>query len=366
MKWSRRSAGRVVPALALALLLSACSSSPPDADSAADEGQDVGSDAEEDVEEPEDAAEDDDAQEDAAGTDGWSFTDDRGVTVTLDEAPTSIAAYAEAGGALIRYGITPVGMFGASPIESDPLFEGYDITSVESFGATYGEVEIEKMIAADVDLIVSTIFADPASDLSQAVVRGFNDLEQQAQFEDVAPIVGINAATDARTALERMADLAEALGADLESEEFTTDRAEFDEASEELEAAAAEESLTVMAISVFGEQIYVAQPSDYADLSYYQELGVDVLEPDTDDAFWEALSYEQADKYHADVIIYDDRPFASPIDELLAVPTFGGLPAVEAEQLGPWRGPATPLHFGAYAENLRMHAELFSAAQPLS
>jgi len=357
ISYRRTALRRVAPSLgALALVLAACSSTP-STESAAEDGDD-GTSAE--------VEPDPEVTDDGTTDEGWSFTDDRGVTVTLDAPPTRIAAYAEAGGALVRYGITPVGMFGASPIDSDPLFEGFDITDVASYGATYGEVEIEKLIADDVDLIVSTIFADPASDLSEAVVRGFNDLEQQAQFEGVAPVVGINAATDAMTALGRMADLAGALGADLDAEEFTSDRAAFDDASEDLRAAVADNPVTVMAISAFNEQIYVAQPADYADLSYYQELGVEVLVPDSEDAFWQALSYEQADTYAADVIVYDDRPFASSIDDLLAVPTFAGLPAVGAEQLGPWRGPATPLHFGAYAENLQMHAELFASAEPVS
>lgn len=344
-----------------ALLLGACGGDEGDAGDAGTEAAATEADATE-----ADTGSEEPADDETSASGGFSFTDDRGVTVELDEVPDSIVAYTEGGAALVRYGLTPVGMFGASPIADDPIFEGYDISEVESLGSTYGEVDLELMTALDPDLIVSTIFEDPDTDMSQAVLRGFNDLEQQARVEEIAPMVGINAATDAATALERVAELATALGVDVEAE-FGEDRTAFEDASAALQAAAEEKSdLTVMAISSFSEQLYIAQPADYADLSYYQELGVPLVVPDSEEPFWQPVSYEQAGLYPADLILYDDRPFATAFDQLVDIPTIGALPAVEADQVGPWRGPAAPLTYGAYAENLQEHADLLLGAEKVT
>jgi iron complex transport system substrate-binding protein len=48
------------------------------------------------------------------------------------------------------------------------------------------------------------------------------------------------------------------------------------------------------------------------------------------------VSWENADKYSADLILYDARATALSLDELADIPLWTELPAVQADQLTPW------------------------------
>lgn len=50
---------------------------------------------------------------------GWSFTDDLGVTIELDEAPTRVVALTDVAYSLMNYGVEPVGVFGYSGFADD-------------------------------------------------------------------------------------------------------------------------------------------------------------------------------------------------------------------------------------------------------
>jgi iron complex transport system substrate-binding protein len=89
-----------------------------------------------------------------------------------------------------------------------------------------------------------------------------------------------------------------------------------------------------MAITGDNEQFYVAVPDSYVDLNYYKDLGVEFVEGKKSDewGFWEFLSWENADKYHADLIMVDSRSAAMSAEQLAAKATWGQLPAVKAGQ----------------------------------
>ncbi len=83
----------------------------------------------------------------------------------------------------------------------------------------------------------------------------------------------------------------------------------------------------------------MAVPEDYPDLAYFSSLGVDIISPDTDEEFWETLSWEEVDKYLADVIMGDAR--GGTPDQLMEQmpPNALALPAIEAGQLINWEIP---------------------------
>ncbi len=60
------------------------------------------------------------AAEQAEQAGPWTFTDDRGVEVTLESRPQRIVAYETAASALWHVGITPVGIFGGSTAGRQP------------------------------------------------------------------------------------------------------------------------------------------------------------------------------------------------------------------------------------------------------
>ncbi len=115
---------------------------------------------------------DDDASDSGSGsaaesappeaTGEWSFTDDRGIDVTLPEQPERIVAYHNAAAALIPLRVHPVGVFGGSAPEDSSLLAGLDLDGIDSVGEVYGELNFEALAAADPDLIV-TLF-DPAQE----------------------------------------------------------------------------------------------------------------------------------------------------------------------------------------------------------
>jgi iron complex transport system substrate-binding protein len=58
-----------------------------------------------------------------------------------------------------------------------------------------------------------------------------------------------------------------------------------------------------------------------------------MTEPRGKDPFWETLSWEQVDKYPADVILHDDKTGTLDLDAMAGKPTWRALPAVKAGQL---------------------------------
>ena len=82
--------------------------------------------------------------------------------------------------------------------------------------------------------------------------------------------------------------------------------------------------------------LYIAKPEFFADLAYYRELGLDIVSGGGSEDYWEQLSWEQAGKYPADLILTDTRTYALPRAQLTQFPTWNQLPAVKAGQLGDW------------------------------
>src|SRR5688572_19474912 len=78
--------------------------------------------------------------ETSSATDGeWSFTDDRGVTVTLPQAPQNIAGHARVAGALYDYGISiPIVLGTLEKEDGTPTSDlgEYPVDSVETWLGT--------------------------------------------------------------------------------------------------------------------------------------------------------------------------------------------------------------------------------------
>src|SRR6478609_8994023 len=88
----------------------------------------------------------------------WSWTDDLGQTVELDQAPVRVAAYGDAAAALWNFGVTPVAIFTWSDPVEDMMFDGLDLDDTEVVGSTYGEINLEQLAAAQPDIIVATSY----------------------------------------------------------------------------------------------------------------------------------------------------------------------------------------------------------------
>ncbi len=279
----------------------------------------------------------DPAVPDVGGEQGWTFTDDMGDTVTLDEPPTRVAGLNDVLSSLWNYGIEPVASFGYTALEDDVAFDGQDLDAVQQVGTGYGQIDLEQLAAADPDVIVTSVYpVDSAGTLDPASpLYGFESVEQQEQVAQIAPIIAIAWRGSAADVIERTAELAEALGADLNGAEAAAMRRDYEQASEALRAAATG-GLTVLPVAAYPDEgFYMAKAPDDPSLRLYSELGVRFVDPGGSDYFWQVAGWENVPDYRSDVILYSLR--AMDPDQMRAHPTFQLLPAAQAGQVYPWK-----------------------------
>jgi iron complex transport system substrate-binding protein len=162
--------------------------------------------------------------------------------------------------------------------------------------------------------------------------------------------------------IQRFAELAGALGADLDSNENTAARVEYASALEDLEhAIIGNPDLAVLFVAGDDTSFYVAQPDDMADLIMLRDLGLDILSGGETD-YWETLSWEEVHKFPADLILVDTRDGSYSLEDFAAVPTWESVPAVQARQVDVWH--AEPIYsYAGYAPELRRLAELIRNAR---
>ncbi|GAA2116277.1 ABC transporter substrate-binding protein [Streptomyces synnematoformans] len=271
--------------------------------------------------------------EDAGGS--WSFTDDRGKKVKTDGRPERIVAFVSSAAALYDYGVTCTAIFGPSePIDGGPNPQAgdLDLDELVSLGEAWGEFNVEKYASLAPELLVSNMFPPP--DL------WFVPEESRKKIFALAPAIGVKGAhTSLLKPLRRYEELAAALGGDTDSARVKDDKKRFQEAESRLRSVAkARRGIKVLAMTGDKDNMYVAVPGSYTDLHYFRDLGVDLVAGKKSDewGFWEFLSWENTDKYHADLIMIDNRTQAMPPEELAKKPTWARLPAVEAGQTTPW------------------------------
>lgn len=292
-------------------------------------------------------------------TSDWSYTDSTGATIELETAPETVVAETTIAGGLWELGLVADGTFGelrspdGSPSPSVGLADPGEFTSL---GEAYGQINLEQLAALDPDVIIAPSWED-------GTYWGIQD-EMIDQVRQIAPIIGVRVAgRPMDEVLAEIDDLAVALGVDAESEAAVQARQDFDVASEQLrDAAAANPGLRLLAASGTPEQFYVAVPQDYPDLSYYQSLGLGIISPETDDPFWQTLSWEEVGRYPTDVIMGDARG-GTPAQVLEQLPANARqLPAIEADQLITWQIPLA-LGYGAVAGAMRELAEFVPTAR---
>lgn len=269
----------------------------------------------------------------------WSFTDDKGVTVTLPESPTRIVADVNAAAPLWDFGIRPTALFGWNVLADGTFGDAggnIDGEGIAIVGDVNETIRVEELIAVEPDLVVTLTWTPDDPD-------EYWSLDAQAdapldQVRSVAPIVAISATGRADENTYRFAELAESLGADIHSPELTAAKEDFEASIENLkDVAGASTDLNVLFFSPVPDNVYIANPIDWADLNLYQELGVNLVQPDAQPSdFWETISHEQALKYPSDVIFISTRSEAISIDEVKASPTWSLHPAVASGQIYPW------------------------------
>ncbi|WP_371671315.1 ABC transporter substrate-binding protein [Streptomyces sp. NBC_00289] len=271
----------------------------------------------------------------AAASGPWTFKDDRGTTVKLDKVPSDIVAFTGVAAALFDYGIPVKGVFGPTRTtdgKADVQAGDMDISKVTILGNAWDQFSVEKYAALAPQVLISTMF-DGAGTLWY-VPEASKD-----KIAKLAPSVGISVYDRQLTApLQRMWELAESLGADMTAAKVTDAKKTFEAAATRLRAAAkAKPDIKVMAGSASQELFYVSGTNLSIDLEYFKALGVNFVEPSEKSkavggGWYESLSWENVDKYAADIIMMDDRSSTiQPAD--ITEATWKKLPAVKAGQV---------------------------------
>lgn len=296
----------------------------------------------------------------------WSFTDDRKKKIKLDAAPERVVAYVGTAAALHDFGAGDriAGVFGPTKKkngEPDVLAGDLDVDKLKIIGNAYGEFDIEKYAKVRPDLLVTNMYVEDA--------LWYVPDESKSKILKLAPSLAMKTAeVSMRDAVARFAKLAESLGADLKAKKVTDDKARFEDAAEKLrKTAKAGGGLKVLAASGSPDLFYVSDPSANSDLRYFKELGVDIVVPDklSDQGFFEELSWENADKYKADIIMLDNRTQALQPDALKDKPSWSDLPAVKEGQLTTWDAEPRFSYAGA-APLLEQLAESIEGAKKVS
>ncbi|MFJ5267728.1 ABC transporter substrate-binding protein [Streptomyces sp. NPDC088358] len=265
----------------------------------------------------------------------WTFKDDRGTTVKLDRTPANIVTFTGVAAALHDYGIEVKGVFGPTTTKdgkADVQAGDMDVTKLTVLGNEWGQFNIEKYAALAPDVLISTMF-DAAGTL------WYVPEESKDKILKLAPSVGISVYDrQMPQSLERMYALAESLGADVKSAAIVEAKKKFETAAERLrKAAKARPEIKVLAGSASQDIFYVSGSNLSIDLEYFKALGVNIVEPSAkalkaSGGWFENLSWENVDKYPADVIIMDDRSSTiQPAD--ITEATWKKLPAVKAGQV---------------------------------
>jgi iron complex transport system substrate-binding protein len=281
----------------------------------------------------------------------FSYTDDLGTKISLDEAPERLLVQSSMAAALTDLGLGDkiVGVFGPLRADGDAAqVAGLDIESVTDVtgAGEYGDVDVEKAASLKPDLIVTSVYLEP--DLWYLNEAAATDLKK------LAPIMVVS--FDGKSLpelLDGTERAAEALGADLESEKVTATHDAFTAAGERVKKISAQlGDRTILAGSAAQDYYYVSNPKVSPDLSYWvEELGLPITIPDNPDegGYFESLSWEKADKYPADIFLYDDRIGESGLKLLDSEKVFATLDAAKNKAYVPWASVAPP-SYQAYAD----------------
>lgn len=293
----------------------------------------------------------------------WSYVDGSGRETALPELPDRIVMHASAAAALIPMGIRPVGIYADRAVKEDLALKQLDLSGVEVVGEEWGVINLEAVAGLRPDLILAEWW--PLEQAYSGLEDGTPDGNKR--LRDIAPVAGVAQGPSTHRMIEDYAELAASLGADPAA--IAAARSRFDQALEQFKAAlAAKPELTVLALSPAPEGVYVAVPEHAAELSDFMNWGMRLVVPDSPDEgfeYWETLSWENAGKYQADLLIIDERGYPANLDQAQGQPTWSFLKAAAADAVGVW--PAFWVrNYDDYADALdRLTAAVNDAAENL-
>ena len=261
----------------------------------------------------------------------------------------------------MEFGIKPVAVYADGPIKDDVGLQGVDLRGVEMLGEEWGKIDVEKAAALQPDLIVGDWW--PVEKAYSGIEGGVE--ERSKKIAELAPVVGAAQG-------DSIVDLIEGYESSPRRSAPTSAgpaprRGPSSRRPSTLHGGrGGKPGLTALAISPYDDQYAVAVPEYAPELLDFQRWGLDVIDPekpDPDFPYWQTLSFEQADTYQPDLLLFDDRNYPGNIETLKAQPIAKSIKAFAAGAYTTW--PAYWLHtYGDYAEELHALAEVIEEADP--
>lgn len=303
-----------------------------------------------------------DSGTDDAADQKWSYVSGDGKTYTAGSVPKRIIAQGDSAAALMAFGIKPVAIYADTPIKDSKSLRNLDLSGIEILSETYGQIDAETAAGLKPDLIVATYW--PLEKAYSGFEAGVEDSAKKVKT--LADVVGPEQGDSVQKKLEGFEQLARSLGADVDDTAIAEDKQAFETAVERFTTTvSAKKGLTALAVSPAEDMLYVAAPSEASELNDFSRWGLDVIvptKPNPDFAYWEYLSWENADKYQPDFLLMDDRTL-DPAKVTDAQPTWKTIKAAEVGALVDW--PAFWIHtYGDYAEQLDLLSDKIEKIDP--
>lgn len=276
----------------------------------------------------------------------WRFRDDRGYDIHLPQMPTRIVSSIESGAALLDYGIEVLGVVGTFADATGWRDEGAG--SLDENNVTYlGEwdnIDLEAIIALDAELYVDVTY-DATRPGSYSVADSIAELMEQT-VPTLAIAVG--GGVQLPTPLQRFDELAQALGVAEPPQPMAEAIANFSTVTDTAREIFTENSDLIIALVAVGhlpEEMTFWDPTEFADILFYQELGLNFLQIEPNQGYTLGVSIEEAGMFDYDIMLNRIEPedlFAN-IDDF---PTLTFLPAIEAKQVYKWTTVYVPTFKG--------------------
>ena len=298
----------------------------------------------------------DDDTGDSGGS--WTFTDGRDRAIELESRPDTVVAQTSVAAALKDLGVEVEAVFGPLTLPDgsvDPQAAGLDPEKVTQLGDgggdDYGNLDLEKLAGLKPDLVVTYMVVPPE--------LWYVNPATEKKVDKLVPTLAMNfQGKSLEEDIGAVSDVAEALGADLDSERVRADKEAFDRAAFRLKTIGEQlGDRTILAASTTPDLFYAADPSQFPDLAFYRSLGLPI-EPvkGAPGGYWQELSWEKADTYNADIVLWDQRGGDAALKQLTSDPVFSTITAAKDGALVPWNTVA-PMSRRAYADVMNTLAD---------
>lgn len=275
------------------------------------------------------------AQESTPTESAWSFTDDKGITTKLDSPPEVLLMDLNVAAPLWDFGVKPDGLFGWS-VNPDgsigPAGGNVDGTDIPRIGNVNEPFQLEPAVNLGPDLILTLTWAPEVPGEYWSI-----DPDLVSPTLEIAPILALSGTGRADKNLLRFAELAGALGADLDSEEPSQAKAGYESALAEFKETVATTDLVTLFVYLAPGETYIVNPPDWGDLNFFTELGLKTVVPEVEaGSYFHEISNEVAINYPADIMFVSTHDGRMPNEEIQAMPGWRLHPAVAAGQIFDW------------------------------